>query len=63
MYLFDANKFSGINFALSISDIPDHYVESRFSRKLTKIFKSPPPIDIDELLPDKFFDWDKIGIK
>ena len=21
------------------------------------------PIDIDELLPDKFFDWEKIGIK
>jgi|GEM_PF-5507767 len=27
-----------------------------------KVFAEPPPIDIDELLPDEFFDWEAISI-
>ena len=26
------------------------------------VFGEPPPIDVDEILPDEFFDWDTIGI-
>lgn len=62
MNLFDKDNFD-ISLGLCICNIPDSYVESRFSRKITKIFKEQAPIDIDELLPDEFFNWDEIGIK
>lgn len=55
-------KLSDFSIALAACNIPDEYMESRFSTKIRDIFESAP-IDIDELLPDKFFNWDKIGIK
>lgn len=28
----------------------------------SRVFAESPPITLDELLPDRFFDWEKIGI-
>lgn len=51
--LYDASEFTGLNIALALYSL---------TGRGGNIFAEPPPIDIDELLPDKFFDWDAIGI-
>ena len=55
-------KLSDFSITLAACNIPDEYMESRFSTKIRDIFE-PAPLNINELLPDSFFNWDKIGIK
>lgn len=51
--IYAPSEFSGLNIAMACAHL---------GIGSSKVFAEPPPIDIDELLPDEIFDWHKIGI-
>jgi hypothetical protein len=67
MQIYRKSEFTGLNIALALANTPVRSIKFLHDffpgADPNLVFESPPPIDVDDLLPDEFFNWNEIGIK